>query len=102
MSVPWNWEITISRIILTAQTLQQIFQSVAWDVWPVHTHVMPMMKMKVRSSFCGVPVFRCQSMGIGWVTRVSQDRSDILRIATHQDQEGKIGSSVDGTNDDQE
>ena len=40
-------------------------------VWSVCTHVMPIIKMKVRSSFCGVPVFRCQSMGIGLITGVS-------------------------------
>ena len=30
-----------------------------------------MIKMKVRSSFCGVPVFRRQSIGSGLITRVS-------------------------------
>lgn len=66
------------------------------------THVMPIMKMKVRSSFCGVPVFRCQSMGIGLIQVSAPLRFEQLRITTHQDQERKICSSVDGANDHQE
>lgn len=89
----------MSRLILTAQTLQQKSVGLFRGVRAAKTaYVKPTVNISVKISFCSLPVRNFHSNGIGFVLPSAQNKEH-SRLRTHQGQEREIGNCIDRSAD---